>query len=456
VVALGSTACLPDVVFECTADAECSRGVDGRCDAGNCTYADDSCESRRRYSAFADAAVAGVCVEALGTSGVGGTVAEGGSASSGATPMDWWDCAWGHRARVAFAGDPGPALADFTVLVAIDHAALPGSFAADGVDLRFVDDDGQSVLDHEIEHFDATGTTLAWVRVPDLRTGVDDGILLYWDNPAATAPTSGTAWDEHHVGVWHLGDDANDATPTGAHGSDDSAGPTAGKIGDARRFTLDAEMPTSINVGSASAIDDVFAAGGTVLAWVRVDALPVGEVARVAGKTQTDPGHTGWKLFAVDEPTEPSATRMTFGFHRDAEFNPAMWQGPSDALAIDDEWRLLGATFCDDPTTCSVSCEDDCTGDCTPSEDPRPRLFLDGAPVLTIVAREPGFPARSDAADQMIVGRGPSSGEAFAGAIDELRVARTVRCDSWMRAEHLSMTGALAQVGAAQTSSCAE
>ncbi len=461
-------ACLPRVAFECGGDAECSRFGDGRCEAGNCIYPDDTCLFGERYSRYADPSVANACVEPAtessesGSTGIDGSGSDSGSAEasgdtstgSGVDPSGWWDCAWARRARVTFAGEAGPPLLDFTVLVAIDHAALGGTFADAGADLRFVDDDG-TVLDHELERWDPGGTSLAWVRVPELRTGADDGMHVYWDNPAAMPRAAGNAWDEHHVGVWHLGDDVRDSTPTGADGSDDSFGSTPGRVGLGREFRNG--MSTSINVGSAAPLDDAFADGGTVLAWVRVDALPPAETLRVAGKTLSDPGHSGWKLFVVGEPTEPGATRMTFGFHRTFDLNPSEWQGPTNAVALDDEWRLLGATFCDDLEDCRSACADDCSGDdCFAGDDPVPRLFLDGEPVLTIVTRMVGGVPVSDASDQLVIGRGPGGAEGFGGAIDEVRLARTVRCDSWMRAEHLSMTGALAVVGGSQPSTCAD
>jgi hypothetical protein len=442
---VGVSACLPTVAFECTDASQCSRMRDGQCAQGNCTYPDDACASGRRYSDYADPSLAGTCVADGDEGAASSSTADSGS-SGGPIPSDWWDCAWKHRARIVFGGAPGPALVDFTVLVTLDHTTLPGAFAENGVDLRFVD--GDTVLVHEIERFDPTGTSLVWVRVPEVRTGEDDGMMLYWDNPAAMPLPDESAWDDRHVGVWHLGDDVNDSTIVGANGSDDSDGPTPAVIGDGRRFTPGG---ANINVGSASPLDDLFAEGGTVLAWVRADALGGAGFSRIAGKSLTDPGHTGWKLYLVDDPEEASEPDHSIGFQRDGEFNPAAWSGPTDALAGDGQWRFVALTFCDDLDVCGSICADDCgSDDCTPDAGVRPRFFIDGDPVLTIETRSLGFPAISDASDQLVLGRGPDGTEGLDGALDEVRVARTVRCDSWMRAEYLSTTGALAQLGAAE------
>ncbi len=445
----GVTGCLPQVAFECENASQCSRMTDGQCDAGNCTYPDSQCEPRRRYSDYADPAIAGKCVPPTGgTTSSNTTTSE--SSGETPTPSGWWDCGWRHRARIAFAGAPGPALVDFTVLVAIEHSQLPGSFAPSGIDLRFVD--GDTVLAHEVDRFDPAGTSRVWVRVPELRTGENDGIDMYWDNPQADAPPPAIAWDEHHVGVWHFGDDVNDASATGAHGSDGSNGPTAAVIGDGRAFD---SAGSGINVGSPAPLDDVFSAGGTLLAWVRVDALAGPDAARIAGKSRTDPGHEGWKFYLVDEPTNAAEPKRSLGFQRDGELNPAAWSGPTDAIAVDDVWRLLAVSLCEDLDTCGSVCADDCgADDCTPAAGVRPRLFVNGEPVVTVETRELGPPLISDAGDALIFGRGPDGGEGLVGGLDEVRISRTVRCDSWIRAEYLSSTGALALIGEAETSAC--
>ena len=65
-IALGGwAACLPDPVFECRDDAECSDLGDGaRCEAvGFCSQPDASCDSNRRFHEFAGGALANACTD---------------------------------------------------------------------------------------------------------------------------------------------------------------------------------------------------------------------------------------------------------------------------------------------------------------------------------------------------------------------------------------------------------
>lgn len=477
-VALGLVvSCLPDVAYECRDDDACVLLEDGRCEAdGSCSYPDPQCPSRRRYSRYARPGLASTCVDevpaggstgpddgltaAAGsdgtTSGDAGTTDEG-DGTTGAPPPDWAACDFAHRVRIGFAGEPGSTLEDFTVLVEIDHGGLPGAFAPGGADLRFLDDDGRTSLPYEIERFDPSGTSLVWVKVPRLTLGADDFVHLYWGDPDATPAADPEAtWDTHHAAVWHLGEGVRDSTATGAHGSDDSLGPIDAAIGYGRRFTSDGRAVHRINVGSASALDDVFIAGGTVMAWVSLEAFPEpGLDARLLGKSASDPGHDGWKLVAVQESPYPGFPTRTLGFVRHGEGNFARWQASTSSLADDRVWRLVAVTWCDDPAACADACIDDCGGECG-GDTPAARMFVDGEPMLTIEVQAPGSGILSDADHQLVLGNGPGGGEPLVGSLDEVRVSRTIRCDTWLHAEYLSMTGALVQMGEPESSPCAD
>jgi hypothetical protein len=466
----GLTGCLPHASFGCTDHEQCSRGAGGACEGnGYCSYPDPSCPSERAYSAFAPAPWTSTCVGEDESSGIGsednGTLSPSDPSSSSASssaestaapqPQDWWSCDFSHRRRLQLLGDRGRTLEDFTVLVAIETGELAG-VAPDGGDLRFVDDDGTTELAYEIEHWDARATSFVWVRVPQLRLGEGDHFTMYWGDPRAQSVADApAAWDAHHTGVWHLGTDVRDSSPTGADGSDDSAGPVPGVVGSGRSF---ARAASSILVGSAGGLDDVFATGGTAMAWVSVTGFAPDGNTRVLGKSQTDPGHAGWKFFVDDEP-HPSqgGSDHTLGFMRGYDGNHAEWRGPTDAVPADGSWHLVAVTFCDDPAICGEVCVDDCSNDdCTPTGVARPRLFVDGDPALTIdvTFASRGDIALSDAPYPMILGRGPAGGEGLVGALDEVRISRVVRCDTWLRTEYQSMTGTLLAAGEIETAPC--
>ena len=87
-------------------------------------------------------------------------------------------------------------LTDFPLLITLTdvdlkdaaHAGHVGQ--ADGGDLLFTSADGTTQLDHEIESYDpATGTLVAWVKVPTLSPATDTVLYLYYGNAAAAKST---------------------------------------------------------------------------------------------------------------------------------------------------------------------------------------------------------------------------------------------------------------------------
>lgn len=187
----------------------------------------------------------------------------------------WWQAEWKYRKPITLnagaagiAGDVGRS----PVLVRL-HS---GNFAFDGVapdgkDIRFVSGDGRTVLNHQIEQFDAAlNIALIWVDVPALRVGTPQSIWLYYGN--ANAPESGSAqlaFDPDYTAVLHFAEADGASRDTTAYGNhprnaleriDDVAIGRGARIG---------EEPL---VFPASPSLQVSAGGGlTFSAWIRPD-----------------------------------------------------------------------------------------------------------------------------------------------------------------------------------------
>ena len=100
---------------------------------------------------------------------------------------------------------------NFPFLVSIGgDPDLAAGARPDGFDIVFTDVSGEP-LDFEIEHFDsATGTLLAWVKIPLLQPNANTIFINYGD-PLVNSPTETpcAVWDGAHVGVWHMGQVGN-------------------------------------------------------------------------------------------------------------------------------------------------------------------------------------------------------------------------------------------------------
>ena len=107
-------------------------------------------------------------------------------------------------------------LHDFPVLARLGPSTVPGfSYAACNPNtMRFYLADG-TVLAHEVDTWNPEGTSLVWVRFPNLEIGA--AAYLGWDpeEPSALpAVSSADVWSAYNL-VWHLNEDLLDATGKG-------------------------------------------------------------------------------------------------------------------------------------------------------------------------------------------------------------------------------------------------
>jgi hypothetical protein len=159
---------------------------------------------------------------ASGTGGSGGmeagTDSDGGTAPDagleGGTPN--WEIPWSHRKPLVIQAarlQPG-VLDNFPVLVSLvsDANLVDNVRQPQGGDIRFTDDRG-TPLDHEIELFDpATGRLVAWVRLPSLSSDADTKIYMYYGSSSAVDQQNVSGvWDSDFVTVHHL-DSLEDST----------------------------------------------------------------------------------------------------------------------------------------------------------------------------------------------------------------------------------------------------
>jgi signal peptidase I len=117
------------------------------------------------------------------------------AAPTGGTWFDQGDWTIRRPLTVAAAQVAGP-LTDYPLLVQVADLDLGANAQTDGDDLVFVDADGLTRLDYEIESWNpGSGALTAWVRLPSVDNVTDTELFLYLGNPGA-----GDQGDS--VGVW--------------------------------------------------------------------------------------------------------------------------------------------------------------------------------------------------------------------------------------------------------------
>ncbi len=183
-------------------------------------------------------------------------------------------------------------LVDFPLNISLQASdlrdTLNGGFVchAQGYDLLFTGPDCSTVLDYQLERFDAsTGTVVAWVRIPVLRTDSNTVVYLFYGNDGiGSDPSTTDAWDNHYVGVWHMADDPSGSSPAmpdnsrfshdadaNGYSSDDRGDGIAGQglvaNGSGQYLTVDSSglTPAALSFSGQQAI--------SISAWVRYDAM---------------------------------------------------------------------------------------------------------------------------------------------------------------------------------------
>ncbi|HTO68372.1 MAG TPA: DUF2341 domain-containing protein [Myxococcota bacterium] len=322
----------------------------------------------------------------------------------------WYNSAWSSRRTLSFNNaTQATDLIGFPVLVKLDSTVIDYTrLQSGGQDLRFVDEDG-TLLPHEIETWDPSGTSLIWVRVPKIDAGsTTDFIYMYYGNSSAPDGQNPTGvWDSTYAAVYHLGTTTNDSTANANNGVNQGTVVVPGQIGSARNFdgTTWIDVPDSPSLEMSSTL--------TLEAWVQTADPNRNDADRILDKKFNFDDPQGYDL--EYQPGENYVTVLGSG---------GDW-GRADAVNLDSNWHWLSATI----------------------SGILDRVYVDGSDLTTdgqVSALLPG--------NQMLeIGRNPHGGFWF-GGIDELRISNVARSGDWMHAQYLSMTGNFITVGAEQGS----
>ncbi|MFJ4193463.1 DUF2341 domain-containing protein [Pseudomonas sp. NPDC089534] len=305
-----------------------------------------------------------------------------------ATAQAWWQDDWHYRKQIAVDTTPQGA----GIQQALGRTALlvrlhTGNFTFDGVkedgsDLRFVAADDKTVLNHQIESFDALmGMALVWVDVPNVEGGQRQDIWMYYGNPKAPATGNGQlTFDPNYTALYHFdgatGTPAKDTTAYGNTAQSATGASIDGVVGRALQFSgqpllLPASPSLQHSAGSAF----------TFSAWLRLDQAN-GEqliLARREGAASLLVGvNQGVPFVEID------GQRAVAG----QPLNPGQWQH----LALT-------------------------------AEGSKTALYVNGRESVALAQAMPAFNS------VMAVGADLAAGpyQPFAGAIDELRLSKVAR-----------------------------
>ncbi len=441
--ATGGLACQGETFFFCDGTEDC--GGEGACEAnGACSFPDVECPSGRRYGTASVPPFAGECTAAAGTTGATSSMAGGtdstssaGSASfttgasseedsstSGSPPTTgqscpdgWWDCEWSYRRRVSVTANASGTHSDVPVAVRLGPGRIEYELMqADAEDLRFVSAEG-SVLPYEIESWDPAGTSMVWTTL-DIAGSSDDHFWIYYGNAVAQSPTQLTGvWSDVYAAVWHMAEGTRDSSANGQHAT------PVGEIGigQGQVFT-GAELLTRnshLDVGSSEAVDDLFASGVTISAWIR----PWGWGHNTYGRILDKGSSASWLLYLSQ------TGQLTFALNFVGEGDATRWRTLPEVITLA-TWTHVAVTF-------------DVENQKVPAH-----VYLNGVEqILEDAPAVPDADLLTDVDLPLAIGNRSNHGRQFEGVLDEVRLERTVRTPEWILLQHQSGRDTLLQFG---------
>ena len=355
----------------------------------------------------------------------------------------WWDERFSHRVRISFDNrGRTEALSDFPVLLTLDATRISYvDMLPNGVDVRFVDADGATELDYEIERFDDAGESFLWVRVPTIDANSDaDYMYMYYGNPeAGEAPVDRGVWQPAgYMGVYHLSDrltggvdEILDSSGSQNHGFDRSFNGTGNGVLGPGRSSEEGAAARSVDFVSNSDRVEIDDREAFAVASGQARTMEVWFKASERNETRyiwyKEVGCRGWtiQLNANGELQANFGTTVTgSGICASNGFEYTELKSAPGTRFDDDEWHQ------------AVFMVDRVNGVGT--------LHADGAPVASLpVPTDRLGVARIDAK----IGHSFDDNNSFTGLIDETRISEGTRSDDWISAQYAAVAGGLVSYG---------
>ncbi len=311
-------------------------------------------------------------------------------------------------------------LTDFPMLVSVTdsdlrHTGSGGKVGkTDGTDILFTSSDGTTKLSHEIERYvSSTGELVAWVKIPTLSYNSETPIYMYFGNSGASDQQDiANVWTGYR-GAWHLKDgttlNSNDSTSNANNGTASNVTAVAGKIDGAGSFN---GSTSSINVGSASSLDDV--GSQTMSSWIYVVGAGQNGFGFIYSKTPSG-SSDGPRILTVDNPNPQN--RIGFGFNSSGSAGRPVRETVND-IYTRNSWAYVVGTWDGSLSATGL------------------KIYVDGVEAAYSSGTDGVTAIVSDAPDTAFIGNRTGGARTFNGRIDNMRVYAGVRSSDWVMTEY--------------------
>ncbi|MEM9329191.1 MAG: DUF2341 domain-containing protein, partial [Bacteroidota bacterium] len=291
---------------------------------------------------------------------------------------------------------------DFPVLIKIDNDPdlLAGIQNPSGYDIQFTDGDASTLLNFEIEDYDAaTGSLTAWVTM-DLQDATSKEIYLYYGKDEISDPSTAATWDTNYAAVWHFNDAGDDASSNNNNASNNGTTATDGIISGGLAFAggeyLEVPLDPSLS----------FTTGYSIQVWVKPDQLPTNDPGIFMHK-QITPNVGGLTL----EMLNSNDSWVNYAYD-------ASWQNVnSGANSVDLDWQYITVTY--DGSNINMYKNGELINS-TPFTGP---VNVPGS-ITTYIGRNDDGTTPED----------------FVGSMDELKLSTIARSSNWIRTEYFNQS----------------
>ena len=319
----------------------------------------------------------------------------------------WWNDQWQYRRKISFdttaaGADIKENLSEVPVLLRLHTGNFNFMNAKQsGEDIRFVSSDDVTLLKHHIEKFDIIDEmALIWVKIPKLSANVNlEHIWMYYGNESAVGgQSSAETFDGAQIAVYHFGElegVPEDATAKGLQVGEFVGGQgLPGAIGNGILLGGGTDKMILENSPLLN-----FSNGFTFSAMIRMTHEQGNAylLFREENDQRIAVGIDGTKLYA--ELVDGAGNSVTTEKSAD--------------IALD-AWHYLAVTI-------------------VPEE--RITLYIDGIEMGWVNLAMP-IPSMET---EVWIGSSPSGENAFAGELDEVRIAGTARTMGWIRGQYAAL-----------------
>jgi biopolymer transport protein ExbB len=199
-----------------------------------------------------------------------------------AQAKDWWDKEWTVRKQFTIdTTDKGAPIADPIGAAVLLVRLHDGNFKfdaakEDGSDIRFVADDGKTLLSYHMEGYDyQLHEGFAWVKLPEVKPSATTSFWLYYGNtgPKAVSLSDAKAtYDANTALIYHFSD--RNAPPSDATKNANTAQPPAPVPLEGALISGGLRLGgTPITVSPSDSLAWKQGAGATISAWVKLAVL---------------------------------------------------------------------------------------------------------------------------------------------------------------------------------------